>query len=288
MLSEKNQFAIHINAADLAVKAGNYATARRELEEARKVYYAKGEAVGRGVPPRGFWSTAFDDMVYVRGNLNLAEKRRKNPIDVFEFKKVVTHEGYPKNGNAHKRRLYYGYLIVKNGKIVDGPISQLRAAKEAARDFHGYIEDRKKNPMRRNHHLKPGMRASGFVKVIKPFGLRKSGEDLYLVDGRALKPARKNSGKPKLVWKRDEDQDYLIARAGQKSAYVISKNSAEGFGVRRLPLGIYSVYFVQNWNDDSTERTIPIKDRVRGLDTAKKIAEDRYQKSPIAAYLRQA
>lgn len=185
MLSDKQRFSIHINAAFHALRAGNYAVAEKELALARAVYYEK----NRGVSLTGVWSEAFSDIAWVTAQLRRATMK-KNPSD-FEFRKIVVREGYPRNGNANKRRLYYGYLIIKDGKTVDGPFLKLHDAKKAARDFHGYTEVH----LRKNHHLSAGSLASGKVRVIRPFGLRKSGEDLYLVDGRGLKPTRKNGAK---------------------------------------------------------------------------------------------
>jgi hypothetical protein len=199
-----------LNAAYLAFSAGNYAQSHRELAEARTVYHAK----PRGVPPRGVWCDAFDDIVILRGKLANIEKQRKNP-------------------------------------------------------------------MRRNHHLSAGSFASGKVRVIRPFGLRKSGEDLYLVDGKALKQMRKNTGKPKLTWRRDaQDPDFLIARVGTAGAYVITNLHGVGDELEKLPVGIYALSFYRNWvGDDKTYHSSRIKSRIRGLDRAKKTAEEHYQKN---------
>lgn len=61
------------------------------------------------------------------------------------------------------------------------------------------------NPKRRtaraNHHLAPGQRAAGEVRVVKPLGMRGKA-DYYIVEGHRLRAegARKNSGKPRHSW----------------------------------------------------------------------------------------
>lgn len=143
------------------------------------------------------------------------------------------------------------------------------------------VEKQRKNPMRRNHHLSAGSFASGKVRVIRPFGLRKSGEDLYLVDGKALKPLRKNTERHKLSWRRDEqDPDFLIARVGATGAYVITNLHGVGDELEKLPVGVYALSFYRNWvGDDKTYRPSRIKSRIRGLARAKKEAEEHYQKT---------
>lgn len=176
-MSEIDRCYIHLNAAYLAFSAGNYAQSHRELAEARTVYHAK----PRGVPPRGVWCDAFDDIVILRGKL-------------------------------------------------------------------ANIEEQRKNPMRRNHHLLAGSFASGKVRVIRPFGLRKSGEDLYLVDGKTLKQIRKNTGNytPSLFGstkyafgKKDERRVIgKIIRNARKLKAELDDEDGEGGTVKRIESGL--------------------------------------------------
>jgi len=262
-VSEIDQCYIHLNAAYLAFGAGNYAQSKRELAEARTVYHAK----PRGVPPRGVWCDAFDDIVILRGKLANAEKQRTNPknihFDGYDFaieggrykrvsgddvvalptskkkqsgrsRDAVKAEPVSKRPEKYSREFQVdswtnakGHLRSSTeslrGFLLTGSSHYLKMAKaalagarwsntvihasslynpeekaqirkeisEVARKLKAEEAQPRTNPMRRNHHLKPGMRALGSVKVIKSLGLQKSGEDLYLVDGRKLRKVRK-------------------------------------------------------------------------------------------------
>lgn len=222
-MSEIDQCYIHLHAAYLAFSAGNYAQSKSELKRAREIYHAK----NRGYPPRGAWGDAFDDIVILRGKLTLVEKQRKNPKEddygspifpdalvLFSPDVNATSDSFSVRGAVYRspsaaRAGREGYFVHdkryggtrvfplpgwETEVYVDGiedPVLHFNAPKE-----HKKRSRMKSNLMRRNHHLSAGSFASGKVRVIRPFGLRKSGEDLYLVDGKALKPLRKNTGKP--------------------------------------------------------------------------------------------